>query len=196
MNIKNEYKNAIQTKMKIASSYLALSIENKKFSVIDVVKMAEINRGTFYLHFKNLNEVEKYIDDELAERFKTIEMSFRQIDISKEPEIVLNKLNEILLADLSYFRLVLQANKNSNLFIRIKNSILNSISNNFQIMKYVNDFERFKIFVQFIVGGVLTAYADWLNGEINCEIDKLSTNLSRVIKDAVRGYIVNGFNFN
>lgn len=196
MNIKNEYKNAVQTKMKIASSYLALSIENKKFSVIDVVKMAEINRGTFYLHFKNLNEVEKYIDDELAERFKTIEMSFRLVDISKEPEIVLNKLNEILLADLSYFKLVLQANKNSNLFIRIKTSILNSISNNFQIMKYVTDFERFKIFVQFIVGGVLTAYADWLNGEINCEIDKLSTNLSRVIKDAVRGYIVNGFNFN
>ena len=62
--IKAEYKNALQTKMKISSTYLALSIEKKgKFSVTDVVERAKINRGTFYLHFKNLKEVEKYIDD-------------------------------------------------------------------------------------------------------------------------------------
>ena len=192
--IKAEYKNAIQTKIKISSTYLALCIEKKgKFSVTDVVEKAKINRGTFYLHFKNLKEVEKYIDDGLATRFHPMEIDFRQTDLSMTPEIILNKLNEILSKDLEYFKLVINASENSNLMDRIKASILESISNNFQIIKYVSNYEKFKIVVQYIVGGVLDAYIDWFKGNIKCSLDEMSSFLAILIKNGVRGYITRAY---
>ncbi len=190
--MKAEYKNAIQTKMKIASTFLALSIENgEKVSVTDVVERAKINRGTFYLHFKSLKEVEKYIDDELASRFHSIEIDFRQTDLSLTPEIILNKLNEILSNDLEYFRLVINASENSNLLERVKASILKSISNNFQIMKYITNYERFKIVVDYVVGGAIETYLNWFKGKINCSLQEMSEFLTILIKSGLRGCIIN-----
>ena len=105
----------------------------------------------------------------------------------------MNKLNEILSQDLEYFRLVINASENSNLMDRIKASILQSISNNFQIIKYVSNYEKFKIVVQFIVGGVLDAYIDWFKGNINCSLDEMSSFLSILIKNGVRGYITRAY---
>ena len=191
---KAEYKNAIQTKMKIASSYLALKVENEdKFSVTDLVDLAEINRGTFYLHFKNLNDVETYIDNELGERFKPMELAFRQTDLTKSPEVVLDKLNEILSADLEYFKLIINASEKMSLIERIKNSILISISNNFEIIKYINDYNKFTLIIRYIVGGVVSTYTDWFKGLINCTLEDLSKNLGFMIKKALRGYIINEY---
>ena len=95
--------------------------------------------------------------------------------------------------DLEYFKLVINASENSNLMDRIKASILESISNNFQIIKYVSNYEKFKIVVQYIVGGVLDAYIDWFKGNIKCSLDEMSSFLAILIKNGVRGYITRAY---
>ncbi len=187
---KSEYKNAILSKKKIASTYLTLLIEtDNKFTVTDIVKVAGINRGTFYLHFKNLNEVAQYIEDELASNFKELEIDFRMSDIDHLPEVMIEKLNEILSKDLDYYKLIITASDNGNLMEKIKNSILKSISNNFKIMKYVTNYENFKIVVQYIVGGVVNVYTDWFKGNINCKLNDLQQFLPNIIRNGIKGII-------
>lgn len=187
---KAEYKNAIQSKKKISSTYLTLLIEtDNKFSVTDIVKAAGINRGTFYLHFKNLDDVAKYIEDELAANFKELEIDFRMSDIDHLPEVMIEKLNEILSKDLDYYRLIITASDNGNLMEKIKNSILKSIANNFKIMKYVTNYEVFKIVVQYIVGGVVNVYTDWFKGNINCKLEDLHKFLPTLIRNGIKGII-------
>lgn len=192
---KAEYKNAIQSKKKISSTYLTLLIEtDNKFSVTDIVKAAGINRGTFYLHFKNLDDVAKYIEDELAANFKELEIDFRMSDIDHLPEVMIEKLNEILSKDLDYYRLIITASDNGNLMEKIKNSILKSIANNFKIMKYVTNYEIFKIVVQYIVGGVVNVYTDWFKGNINCKLEDLHKFLPTLIRNGIKGIIRNNAN--
>lgn len=192
---KAEYKNAIQSKKKISSTYLTLLIEtDNKFSVTDIVKAAGINRGTFYLHFKNLDDVAKYIEDELAANFKELEIDFRMSDIDHLPEVMIEKLNEILSKDLDYYRLIITASDNGNLMEKIKNSILKSIANNFKIMKYVTNYEVFKIVVQYIVGGVVNVYTDWFKGNINCKLEDLHKFLPTLIRNGIKGIIRNNAN--
>ena len=94
---KQEYKNAIISKKKIASAYLALLIENPDMvNVTEIVKKAGLHRGTFYIHFENIKAVEDYIQLELAENFKPIETDFRLTQLDQTPETILQKLNEIL----------------------------------------------------------------------------------------------------
>ena len=187
---KAEYKNSILSKKKISSTYLTLLIEaDNKFTVTDVVNAAGINRGTFYLHFKNLDDVAQYIENELASNFKELEIDFRMADIDHLPEVMIGRLNEILSKDIDYYRLIITATGNGNLMEKIKNSILKSISNNFKIMKYVTNYENFKMVVQYVVGGVVNVYTDWFKGNINCKLDDLKHFLPTLIRQGLKGII-------
>ena len=187
---KAEYKNSILSKKKISSTYLTLLIEaDNKFTVTDVVNAAGINRGTFYLHFKNLDDVAQYIENELASNFKELEIDFRMADIDHLPEVMIGRLNEILSKDIDYYRLIITATGNGNLMEKIKNSILKSISNNFKIMKYVTNYENFKMVVQYVVGGVVNVYTNWFKGNINCKLDDLKHFLPTLIRQGIKGII-------
>ena len=190
---KQEYKNAVQSKKKIAQAYLTLMVEKSNaVSVTEIVKNAGLNRGTFYLHFENVKAVEKFIESELAKNFKDLELDFRQVQIDKTPETILNKLNEILLKDLDFYRLFIRAASLTNLMETIKKSLLISISNNFKVMRYVMNFERFKTVVQYIAGGAIDVYTDWFKGNIDCTLEELSENLSMLIKNGLKDFISDG----
>ena len=187
---KQEYKNSIQTKKKIVSAYLELMIENpQNLNVTEIVKKSGINRGTFYLHFENVKAVEIHIEKELAMNFKDLELDFRQVEINKTPEIILNKLNEILLKDLDFYRLFICAASETNLMDAIKKSLLVSISNNFKVMQYVMNYERFKMVVQYIAGGAINVYTDWFKGNIDCTLEELSANITLLIKRGLKDFI-------
>ena len=187
---KQEYKNAIQSKKKIASAYLSLRIENPEaVNVTEIVKKAGLHRGTFYIHFDNVKSVEEYIEKELAANFKELETDFRSIQINQTPEIILHKLNEILEKDLDFYRLFIKAANNTNLMETIRKSILISISNNFKVMKFVMNYERFKTVVQYITGGVINAYTEWFKGEIECSLEELSVFLTDLIKTGLKEFI-------
>ncbi len=187
--MKAEYRNSKNTKKKISSAYLTLINSKKKFSVTDLVNLAKVNRGTFYLHFKSLKDVERYIEEEVGSHFKGMEVDFRQTDISINPEIIFEKLNEILLSDLDYFKLIIGAGDNIKLMDKIKHFIMTAISNNFEVMKYVTDLNSFKLVVQFIVGGTLDCYTQWFKGNLDCELNDLSVFLTKLIKEGLKGCI-------
>ena len=190
---KQEYKNTIACKKKIASAYLSLLIENpENLNVTEIVKKAGIYRGTFYIHFENIKMVEKYIENELSQNFKELETDFRSIQIDKTPETIIKKLNEILEKDLEFYRLFITAASNTNLMETIKKSILELISNNFQVMRYVMNYERFKVVVQYIAGGVIATYTDWFKGNINCTLNELSVYLTMLIKTGLKEFINDG----
>ena len=181
------------SKKKIASAYLELLIETPgEINVTEIVKKAGLNRGTFYLHFENIKAVEKHIEGELSKNFKDLELDFRQVQINKTPETILNKLNEILLKDLDFYRLFIRAASATNLMETIKKSLLISISNNFKVMKYVMNYERFKMVVQYIAGGAINVYTDWFKGNIDCTLEELSSNLAMLIKNGLRDFINDG----
>lgn len=190
---KQEYKNAISTRKKISAAYLSLLIEDpNNITVTTIVKKANINRGTFYLHFENIKSVEKHIESELANNFKELELDFRQVQIDKTPEIILKKFNEILNKDLDFYRLFICAASETNLMDTIKKSLLISISNNFKIMQYVMNYERFKTVIQYIAGGAINAYTDWFKGNIDCSLDELAINLTSLIKHGLKEFIIDG----
>lgn len=186
---KQEYKNAKLSKRKIASAYLKLLIEDpNNLNVTQIVKTAGIHRGTFYLHFENVKAVEQFIENELANNFKDLESEFREIQVDQNPEIILQKLNEILNKDLDFYKLIINAGS-SNLMDKIKCIILVSISNNFKVMRYVMNYDRFKVVLQYIVGGAIDAYTSWFNGEMSCTLDELCEFLTTLIKTGLKGVI-------
>lgn len=188
---KQEYKNTVASKKKIAQAYLSLLIESpNNISVTEIVKRAGIHRGTFYIHFENVKKVEEYIEYNLASNFKDLETDFRLIEIHKTPDLIIKKFNEIIEKDLDFYRLFITAAYRSNLMDMIKNSIITLISNNFKIMQYVTNYERFKVVIHYITGGIIHTYTDWFRGNISCSLNELCAYLTALIKTGLKEFIL------
>ncbi len=187
---KKIYKNSLESKKKITTAYLELLSRGVIHpSVTDLVKESKINRGTFYLHFKNIQEVADHINSTLAENFQVLEKEFRQVDIDRLPATIIEKFNEILNRDLSYYKLIITASENSNMMDRIKKYIVASIYNNFKLMKYITNLDRFKTVIHYIVSGVLAVYVEWFNDEIEGDLSTISEYLTILISTGLKGYI-------
>lgn len=174
-------------------TYLSFNKSNDSaFNITDLVKKLNINRGTFYLHFENLQSVRACIEAKLSESFKPIEQDFRLSEIDKSPEIILDKLNEILLADIEFYHLLAASNMRNKFIDQMRRSLLNSISNNFQVMKYVMNYEHFKLVVEYIVGGIISTYLQWFKGNLNSNLSDLTTYLGKMIRLGLKGCIQYG----
>jgi len=125
----------------------------------------------------------------LAENFQVLEKEFRQVDIDRLPATIIEKFNEILNRDLSYYKLIITASENSNMMDRIKKYIVSSIYNNFKLMKYITNLDRFKTVIHYIVSGVLAVYVEWFNDEIEGDLSTISEYLTILISTGLKGYI-------
>ncbi|MBR2969941.1 MAG: hypothetical protein IKC49_02680 [Clostridia bacterium] len=187
---KKTYKNAIETKKKISTAYLELlSSGNTQPNVTDLVDRAKINRGTFYLHFKNISEVSDFVNITLSENFKGLEREFRSVDIDNLPSVIIGKVNEILSQDLDYYKLLINASDNCNIMDKIKYYIIASIYNNFKLMKYITNLDRFKTAIHYIVSGILAIYIQWFKGEIEGDLSSLCEHMTCLISSGLKGYI-------
>ncbi|MCM8709915.1 TetR/AcrR family transcriptional regulator [Clostridium sp. SYSU_GA19001] len=72
-NTVSKTKKSAQTQARIISSYLSLMQEKhfEKITVKEVVDKANITRGTFYLYFNDIYEMQQYIEDELLAHFNS-----------------------------------------------------------------------------------------------------------------------------
>lgn len=130
MKVKNLNNSSAKTKKLIRNTFAELIKENKslnKVTVSELVKRADINRGTFYNHYdsiydvaeefeseviqvlfennfnlKSINDLYKYLDN-IIDYLKENEEIYRLLLSSKEPLIFLEKLNNFILDKLYIF---------------------------------------------------------------------------------------------
>ena len=61
----------------------------KKITVRELSELVDINRGTFYLHYKDIYDLVEQIENELFQEFESILMSYTIDDISRRPKQLL-----------------------------------------------------------------------------------------------------------
>lgn len=151
--MKAPYKNAIRSKAMIRKAMLTLL--NKKqlsdISVTDIVKLANINRGTFYNHYNNPLEILEEIKNELIQKLSELLAS------SKTP----NSIDDLLDVFNEYFL------KNEKDYKTIVKSIPYSFVENikYSFIQEVSKIDLGKtsiISVYFAVNGLIGLYMDYL----------------------------------
>lgn len=90
--MRSEYRSSIRSRMLIRSALLALMHEMPfdSITVTDVVRQADINRGTFYSHYRSTFDVIRKMEVEIAEEVLGI---FRAVEVQSfisSPEAVLS----------------------------------------------------------------------------------------------------------
>ena len=75
-----------KTKSQLRQALMQLMTEKpfKSISVRELSERADINRGTFYIHYRDVSDLLQHLEDEMAERLITVCRKYAYTDIAVE----------------------------------------------------------------------------------------------------------------
>ena len=174
--MKAEYRNAIRSKTLIRDALIKLLNNQKDISSItvsDIVKVANINRGTFYNHYNNIMDVLEEIENELFEEL---------LKLLKKHSPLANA-SDFLYSLIEYFK---QQEKNYKPIVKgLSKTVLDNLILKFitQIKEIMPDVDE--IMMLFIINGLTGLYFDYLEGKIDMSLDELCTQCISYINNII-----------
>lgn len=171
---KAEYRSAIRSK-KLINEALADLLTVKpldKITVTDVVSRADINRGTFYAHYKDIPDV---VDHLIEQTFSTIREAVITQNASNVgvEHTLLTTIQALLEEDLSFYRKIL----NSSASVIMQERLVTVVAE--FMLEYKDQFypgsqEEYHIAIQFCAGGLSNLYRDWFAGKLPYTLGQLT----------------------
>ena len=171
---KAEYRSAVRSRKLINDALADLLTEKPldKITVTDVVNRADINRGTFYAHYRDIPDV---VDHLIQQTFSAI----RDTMITNTPtpasigSTLLSAIQEILESDLGFYRKLLNSSAFSVMQEQLVSVVLEFMTE-YRTLFYCGSPEEYQIALRFCAGGLSILYRDWFSGKLTCSLSELT----------------------
>lgn len=173
---KAEYRSA-QRSRKLINNALAELIKEKpldKITVTDVVKRADLNRGTFYAHYTDIQDVvNRQVDEACTALQEALRANQTENPGKPTPEKVLHELQIFLENDLTFYRSMMNSSVAGMAVERIRGVFIT------YMLEHEKDFgghdhSRYLFGIMFSSGGVVAMYQDWFAGRLPMTMDELT----------------------
>lgn len=180
---KAEYRSAIRSKNFIKKALVKLMHEKdlSKITVSDIIREADISRGTFYAHFTDINSVIEQIENEELQKLLAFVDSFKDADLRKPTNVFLRSICEYLAKDMEYYRMIIKTDIVHNFIHRLINifyetTIQQITETNHNISPVEAD-----IYLSYTSAGASMVIISWLNGDIKGSPKEIADKLSSLV---------------
>ena len=192
VRLKAEYRSSIRSKTLIRNALVSLMQEKpfEKISITDVVKRADINRGTFYAHYRDTKEVLEKMRDEALEKLQTAFSRFTPDSVICNPRQLFDAISDFVREDLEFYRMVLSIDGVLNMVIEEKNKAIEYLMSSSVISSLRSEHRRLALsMVSFCVSGTIDTYYDAVMGNIPLALSEVSPFLTDMVARLVAPYI-------
>ena len=180
---KAEYRSSLRSKKLITDSLVELLDEKPldKITVTDIVKKADINRGTFYAHYDNVSDVVTSI---FAEAYDIIKGSFQIFHDNADFDmgIMLKELQAVMEKDFEFYKKIFASDINMKVYEEICNVLISYVYDHEDEVSKISH-EDFVFYTSFYSGGIIKLYRDWFIGELPMSFDELTEKASNLVRD-------------
>jgi AcrR family transcriptional regulator len=135
-----------------------------EITVREISNVADINRGTFYLHYKDVNDLVEQTGNEIFNEFTTV-LNARTLDELKDNTALIFQDVFSYMSENAELYSVLLSRKGDIAFLqRLKDLIKEKCYKNWDAWYNEEKNCYFETFATFIVGGCVGVVQDWLAG--------------------------------
>lgn len=190
---RKEYRNAIRSKIKIQDAIISLIKEKKDFgkiTVTSVIDRAEVNRGTFYNHYKDINEVMSDIEDRIVKNLDNILESLKTYPIEEQVNIFFDKITPFFednRDELHYISCFVPMSIFEDLNKRINSTYANYVTK--YISKANTDKSRILLSCFIISSGISATYLNYFKGKSEASLQEIAESSSVVVKNLIESHI-------
>lgn len=180
---KAEYRSSIRSKTLIKDALLSLMIEKpfEKISISDIVRRADVNRGTFYAHYSNTSDVLKSISSSVVDEIALLISPYDPGRVLESPENFLTQITLFLLRDPQYYAKLLQSDKFHDVLDEARYSAVKKIVECYQRPLTENESRILTLVLDYSISGVITLYADILLGKLPIKLEESVSYISRLL---------------
>ena len=180
---KAEYRSSIRSKKLINDALVALLDEKTldKITVTDIVKKANINRGTFYAHYENVSDVVTSI---FASTYVIVQASIQDFHENTDLDlsVMLKKIQQVMENDFEFYKKIFSSDINMKIYEEISNVLISCLFDHEEELSRVSHAD-FVFYTSFYSGGIIKLYRDWFIGELPMSFDELTEKASLLLGD-------------
>lgn len=180
---KAEYRSAIRSR-KLIQGALADLLQEKpldKITVTDVVRRAEINRGTFYAHYADIPDVIHHVIEDIFSHLRA-EVFEVPCQLSEIPHTLLQHIQKILESDFE----VMTSSASTMMEEQLVKLVLDYLIQHEDKFGF-GDSERYALTIRFCAGGLTNLYRDWFSGKIPLPLEELTQRAELLLTQAIWG---------
>ena len=182
---KAEYRNALRSKALIKDSFVTLMQAKplEKITVTDVVNKAQINRGTFYAHYTDIDMLITTIEDEIVQTLCSLLYDLRDSEPLAAPLPLFLKISEYLEANKELIFALMHANNTSAFIFRLPDLITEQLISSGNIDNNLRNDPLFKTRCRFYAGGATSLYTAWFQGHVEGSLEDVAYMLKKIIRE-------------
>lgn len=182
---KAEYRSSIRSKnlIKKAVARLIHEKEISKITVSDVIREADISRGTFYAHYPDIHSVIEQIETEEVKKLVTLVNRSRDGDTDvKSIKDFLSIICNYIYEDFDYYKMLMQSCFLNNYLCRIIDIYYEDTLSELMNSSKNNDEAKVKTYITYVTAGVKEAIVAWIEGRIECSPDEIASDTAKLIE--------------
>ena len=184
MEKRKEYRSAVRSRRLIRSAFLELLREKtcEKITVTDIGTRADINRSTFYAHYPDVRGLVEESVGEAISYSTELADSLNIKEFLADPMPFLRELTSYGSDNKELYALLCRSEFAQRQMEQLKRTLIDSALRFPAFPESVRSSPEFRIQISFFVGGILSLYVMWLQGELDCTVDDITHHLSQLIQ--------------
>ena len=179
---KAEYRSAIRSRRMIQQAFAdMLQIKAvDKITVTDVVKKADINRGTFYAHYAGIPELIRGILEEHMQVIKDMVLESMTEENRINPRLIFGHVNDMLSENLDFYRKALTSGIGEAIMEQLR-QLLQEFLLEYEDKISDMDHDYYIFMLSFGTGGAIALYRDWFHGKLPLSLEAVSDMAADVL---------------
>ncbi|MFR7591874.1 MAG: TetR/AcrR family transcriptional regulator [Longibaculum sp.] len=179
--MRTEYRNAARSKIMIKNAFIHL-LKMKpasKITVTDIIKEADISRGTFYAHYLDARDLLESFERDFIDQLVHFTRKHREALLVDKIELLLYKTLDILKEDYETYCVLANQDFDFSFFKNVKDTIIRELVN-----EYSADLEIERS-LNIYIGGYIMLLREWLENPNFESMEEYVVTLSRLIHQGI-----------
>ena len=191
MGEKKEYRSAVRSRRLIREAFLELPRRKpyEKITVTDIVAAADINRSTFYAHYPDVRGLVEEIVGEVLDHSISLADNLDMRVFLEDPMPFLQELTSYSTRNRELYELLIRSDFAHRQMEQLKHTLIEAALRSPVIPEHIRSSMAFRIHISFFIGGLLTLYIMWLQGELECSDEDITKQISLVIQNSAALYL-------
>lgn len=184
-------RNALRSIRLIKEAFLKLLATEpyEKITVTDVTREAGLNRGTFYAHFDDMDDLLHQVIDEVVERASELLQQSLDSAFLENPLPVLEQLGSYMGESYGFYGRVLNS-ASSDIFVKSLGAMFDKKVHAWIDNQDMDDPTTQIMLSDYLVGGILRTYRAWMEGEYgNIPVEEVNLRLCAFVRSTGRLFL-------
>ncbi len=159
----------------------------KDITVREIADFIDINRGTFYLHYKDVYHMMEQIENEIFEEFNAIVDAHSPSELKQTTFPIIVDIFTYLAENSSMCTVLLGKNGDISFVDRLKTAVKEKCLYDWIQLYNTKNSQNFEYFYSFIISGYLGLFQTWLESGMKETPEEMAALAQRLIVNGVKG---------